>query len=135
MLSFAQKGFTLVEILVAILVFVIGITAILQAFIVGFQEEIVNKRATQGTFLAQQKLEEINSLAYNQIEIGTTTESSLPPPFEKFSRTTIVSYVADDLTATTTDTGLKKVEVKVAWPSSLGTAKTDIKITTVITGS
>lgn len=128
-----NKGFTLLEAIIAILILTVGLVAILQVFPIGFGMEISNRRETLGTMLGQEKIEEINSKSYRDIEVITQIEDPLPSPFEKFSRETKVNYVDANLQTTTTDTGLKKIEVKVSWDSPLWLEKESVKIITLIT--
>ena len=133
MLQFSEeKGFTFLESIIAMLIVTIGIVAIIQALAFGFGEEASNRRETQGIFLCQGKIEEINSESYKDILVSSQTENSLPSPFEEFARTTTINYVDANLDATTTDTGLKKIEVQVSWPSFLKLRNKEIKIITLI---
>jgi len=117
----SHAGFTLLEVMVAILVLTIGIVAVLQIFPLALSIEMSNQMETQGTLLCQEKIEEKISKAYRDVAIGIETEDILSPPFEKFSRETKISYVDTNLAITTSDLGLKKIEVMVCWKSPLKT--------------
>lgn len=58
-LSASNRGFTLLEILVAIAILAISLTVILQLFSGGLRSVRVSDRHTQGVFHAREKMEEI----------------------------------------------------------------------------
>ena len=127
-----EKGFTFIEAMIAILIFTLGVVAVLQVFPLAFGIEIANQKETQATMLCQEKVEEINSLTYPEIKVGVQTEDPLPSPFDKFSRETTINYVDRNLETTSSDIGMKKIEVKVWWKSFYPAGEKQIKITTLI---
>ena len=127
-----QQGFTYLEAIIAILVITIGIVAILQIFPLASVVEMSNRLETQATFLCQEKMETINSMAYQDITIGTETEDPLAAPFEKFSRETTVIYVDSDLEQSAGDTGLKKITIRTWWQSLLKVEEKEVQIITLI---
>lgn len=127
-----NKGFTLLEVMVAILVLTIGIVAILQIFPLGLNVEKASQMNTQGSLLAQEKIEEFTSKAYQDIAVGTVTEDALPSPFERFSRETKINYVDVELQEAGGDTGLKKIEVTVSWSSLLRIGDKEVKLITLV---
>jgi len=127
-----QRGFTFIEAMIAILIFALGVVVVLQVFPLAFGIEIANQRETQASLLCQEKIEEISSLTYPEIKVGVQTEDPLSPPFNKFSRETIINYLDANLEATSSDLGLKKIEVKVWWRSFFPAGGKQVKITTLI---
>ena len=119
---YSDAGFTLLEVMIALLILTIGIVTVLQVFPVAFNVVMSNQMETQATLLCQEKIEEIISKSYIDIITGTTT-ASLSSPFEKFSRETKISDI---------ETGLKKVEVIVSWKSLLGTKQENVKLVTFV---
>ena len=130
--SESGAGFTFLEVIVAISILAIGIVAILQIFPLALNIEKLNQMETQAVFLAQEKVEEEKSKAYQDIQIATEIEDSLPSPFEKFSRETRITYVDSDLVATTSDLGLKKIEVEVRWQSPLKLREDKVNISGLV---
>lgn len=126
-----SKSFTLLEVLISVSVLVIGIAAILYMFPVSIQVEEYSQRVSTALQLAQEKMEEEISKIYESVLIGTVNESQLPSPFENYSRQTIIDYVDSDLTSTTTDTGLKKISIKITFKSPLNLSK-EIEIVSLI---
>ena len=131
-MKFSNIGFTFLEVIIAISVLIIGILAVLQVFPLALNIEKLNQMETQAVFLAQEKIEEKISRAYQDIEIITETEDSFSPPFEKFSRETKIIYVDSDLATTTLDSGLKKIEVVVQWRSPLRLREKSVNLITLI---
>ena len=127
-----NTGFTFLEAIIAISVLIIGILAVLQVFPLALNIEKLNQMETQAVFLAQEKIEEKTSRAYQDLEITTETEGSLPSPFERFSRETKIIYVDSDLADTTLDLGLKKIEVTVQWQSPLRLREKSVNLITLI---
>ena len=123
-------GFSLIETLVAISILLIGIVFILQIFPLALNIELDNKMRTQGIFLASQKIEEILSLNYEDINVGTTIEI-FAPPFEKFFRVTKITYVDENLSETNQDKGFKKIEVNVSWSGGVILDKNEVKLITL----
>jgi len=131
-MKFSNVGFTFLEVIIAISVLIIGILAVLQVFPLALNIEKLNQMETQAIFLAQDKIEEKISRAYQNIQVITEIEDSLPSPFERFSRETKIIYVDSDLATTTLDLGLKKIEVTVQWKSSLRLREKSVNLITLI---
>lgn len=128
---FKPLGFTLIESLVALSVIVIGLVVVLQIFPTGLSVEKSNQLETQAVLAAQEKVESLTALSFSELLVGQTTENPLPSPLEKFSRTTKISFVDQNIQETGTATSLKKIEVIVAWKSPLKIGEKEIKITTL----
>ncbi len=126
-----SKGITIIEVLVAVFVLIIGIIAILGLFPVSLQLSNYSQQTSTALELGQEGIEEQNSKSYDEISIGTTTESSLPAPFQNYSRQTEVYYVDGNLNSTTSDTGLKKIKVKVSFKNPLNLQR-NVEVTTLI---
>jgi len=62
------RGFSLVEMVVAVLIFSLAVTAVLGVFAAGLRSTAVSLNHTQGVFLAQGLVEEV--LAADQVEVG-----------------------------------------------------------------
>lgn len=124
------KGLTMIELLVAIMILLTGITAILYMFPISIQVEKYSQKISTAVQLSQEKIEEEISKSYGDISIGTTTENQLYSPFESYSRETVINYVDANLNPTSIDTGLKKIKVKISFETPLGFEK-KVEITTL----
>lgn len=119
-----QAGFSLLEVSIAIMILTASLLPITQAF--PYASSIIDsaKKNTIASYLAQEKIEEIISLGYENTGIdiietkhslGTATSSYLYP----FERESIVKYVDIDLQNSATDTGLKKISSTVYYKDKL----------------
>lgn len=120
-----NRGFTLVEATVAIVILSIGIFSVIQFF--PFSIKIIgdSQNLTLASNLALSKLEETRSLNYEDITVGTieakTRVSSDPADYlYNYQRETIVELLDSTLTVTQTDVGLKKITSTVYWRSAVG---------------
>lgn len=127
----SSQGFTLVEVLVALAVIGIGLVVILQVFPSGFSIEKNSQLETQATLCAQEKIEFLLSKSFSELSIGTVIESSLPNPFERFSRTTKISFIDSNLQESGSATTFKKIETTVSWKSPLKIGSKEVKLITL----
>lgn len=128
-----KKGFTIIELIIAIFILALGITAVFAIFPLGIQIVRFSKMTTTATYLGEAKIEEIISEPYN--EIYSESKQALDSPFNAYSRETRVSYVdptSPELPEVETDLGIKKIEVTVFWKSSLGITEQSIELQTLI---
>jgi len=108
-----KKGFTIVEVLAGIVILSIGIIAVVNLFPSSTRVVTHFQKQTQAIYLAQSKLEEVNSIEYDDLTVGI-----IEPKHEVqsgFQRQTQVSLVDGDLAESDTDVGLKKITVTVFW--------------------
>lgn len=122
-----QKGLTLIEAIVAVFILAVGIFGILQMFPVALQREHLAKKSTVASYLAQETIEEFLSRSYDSVsmEVGTTTTTTT----DQYQIEVAINWIDPDnnLQATTTDLGIKKIKVVISWeegvpPKSLETA-------------
>ena len=81
----AETGTTLVEVLIATVVLLTGVLAMAQMFIISTKNNVTSRNDTLATVLAQQKLEQLRSLAYGFDMAGLpvsdiNTDTSVSPP-------------------------------------------------------
>lgn len=124
-------GFTLVESIMALAVIGIGLVIVLQVFPSGFSVEKNTQLETQATLCAQERIEELLSKSFSELPVGTVAESSLPAPFERFSRATKISFVNSNLGESAPATTLKKIEITVSWKSPLRIGSKEVKLITL----
>ncbi len=122
-----NKGFTILETMVAILVLTIGITAVLQVFPLCSNIQKSNEMENQAIFLAQEKIEQEIFKTYENIQIGTIIEDPVYSPYERFVRETNIT-----LEEAGPDSGLKKIEVIVRWNSVFSLKKGKMSIVNLV---
>jgi len=123
-----QKGFTILETMVAILILTIGIIAVLQLFPLCSNIQKSNEMESQAIFLAQEKMEKEILKTYENIQVGTIIEDSLASPYERFSRETKITYVDSNIEEIGLDMGLKKIEIIVQWSSIFKLEESNVSI-------
>lgn len=104
-----NKGFSLIEILVAMVILSIGLlgTAALTASIIRGNQ--VSKRISTATTCAQDKMEEIRMLGYSNAV--SETKAFLSSPHDQYEREVTV-------TPNSPSSNMKTVKVEVYWESS-----------------
>jgi prepilin-type N-terminal cleavage/methylation domain-containing protein len=117
-----QKGFTLVELLVAITLMVIGIFAVLGMQLIALQSNSIANQLSVATSLASEALEDVSSSAWSDngtgISNGTTTlkydgtdNTYLNYPYPSGGLYTISCFPANN----TPITGIARLDVTVAY--------------------
>jgi prepilin-type N-terminal cleavage/methylation domain-containing protein len=122
-----NRGFTILETMVAILVLTIGITAVLQVFPLCTNIQKSNEMENQAIFLAQEKIEQEIFKTYENIQIGTIIEDPVYSPYERFVRETNIT-----LEEAGPDSGLKKIEVIVRWNSVFSLKEGEMSIVNLV---
>ncbi len=108
-----EKGFSLFELLLAIVLLSIGLVALVNAFSTGLLESSEAKHFAVAKNLAEERLEEIRNLSYaNVLLIPGTREPVLG--FEDFDRQVNVTDTQPVVP------GLKQVQIDVFWQAKGG---------------
>jgi len=98
-----SSGFTLIEVMIAILVIVVGLLGVAGVATTVINGNTLAKEMTTATTLAQDKIEDLKSTAYGSISSGSDTQQSI------YTRTWTVT--SDSPVA-----GMKTIAVSVAFP-------------------
>ena len=112
-----EWGFTLIEIVIALLVLAIGLVGLLALFPVGFDAAARAGDITTATFLAQSLIEDAKREGYDGLTVGTTEvifvdNANFTHDYPKYESEKVV----EDPGAP----GVRKVTVKVYWPADAG---------------
>jgi len=110
-----QAGFTLAEVLAAVMLLSIGLLAVVAASRAGREYEQRAVYIALGRNIAQGRIDKLRSLSVDSLpaQAGTTTSSSLPAG--NAVQTTVVGYPG------ASETNMYKVAVRVSWPEANGT--------------
>ena len=72
-----EKGLSLIEVLVAMVVLSLGLLGLERVHIAAIQANTIASRLTQGTTLAQDRAEQLMALPYNDAALADTTAPGL----------------------------------------------------------
>ncbi len=101
-----ERGFSLIEVLVSLIVLGVGLLAVAELQIMSFKGDAASNHVTQATILAQNRLEELRRVPYNDslLTEGQHEDGALAGSI--FSR----AHAVADLTST-----MKTVTTTVRW--------------------
>ena len=105
-----RRGFTLIEVMVAVVVLSIGLLAVVKMSMMYMNSNTYNNQSAACTIYAQEKMEELLDLsaADTDLNVGTHSDASNPvrSTFNRFWTVTDDDPVPD----------MKRVEVRVTYP-------------------
>jgi general secretion pathway protein I len=109
---FKRAGFTLIEVLIALAILAIALTAAMRAASIATDSANETKLRTLATWIAQNRIAEINALSVN----------NLPGAGESNGRQTManIDFEWKQKISNTPNTAFRKIEVQVLRPSGLG---------------
>jgi len=116
-LKMNNKGFTLVELMVALVVFAIGILAVGQLQVTSIRYNAHAQRMSEATMLAQGQMDSMLACAYVDASVGTVSYDTSNPTY---TITTKVTEDSEDLSVPIA--AIKQINVEVTW-TSRGTTK------------
>ena len=129
-----REGFTLIEVMIALVVLAAGILALATMQIVSIRSNAFSTEMTYATMLAQSRFEQFRNMAYDSV-----TSDSVPIPATETSKGipyTVQWTVHDNTPAT----DMKTIDLDVRWkgaPAGSATGETTVdfktSFTTVIT--
>jgi Tfp pilus assembly protein PilV len=121
----SNQGTSLLEIMVAMTVFTTGVTLAMRTLPESNSATTVSRNMATATNMAQEKLEELLNLEYENADLNDGTHNDPGNPIdEHFTRTWSV-------VANSPVTNMKTVQVTVAYPP--GGANDEVTLTTTIT--
>lgn len=114
-----KKGFTLIEVLIALIILVIGVVAIVGAFSKGMLSSSDVENMDLALNIAQGKLEEIKDSGYANL---TTSGPTVDPNFSNFDVIVALGPTADP----------RRVDVTVEWETQSGVTKGQIPSVSIV---
>lgn len=117
-----KRAFSLVELLVALSVFSLGLMSFLEITSRSQQLSALTITQTRAALLAQEGIELAEAESYDSLPAGDfLTESSLSSygtDFAPYSRTVTIQYVDASLNISQTDLGMKLITSTVTWTAA-----------------
>ena len=120
-----KPAFTLIEVMVALSLFVVGMLSILQIFPLNRRYLAQSANTTQAVFLAQEELEQVRSQPYANLTIGVyeakhAVSTTAGDPLGQYQRQTVItllngSHQAVSPQDTANDLGLKQIDATIYW--------------------
>ena len=121
-----QSGFTLIEVMIALVILAAGLLALATMQIVSIRGNAFSSEMTYASMLAQSRFEQIQNMAYSAVTPGTTNEVVPAGPATKGISYTIQRQVQDNTPAT----NMKTVTFIVTWmgaPAGSATGDTSVQ--------
>ena len=110
----SARGFTLVEVLVAVTILVVSLLAIMTAFPVGYRDIVYGGRVSQAVALAQQKLEELKAGTFPPVN-GNATNGAYT-----------ITWTVTSVGFGSAVSDLQKVTVTVTWTQMVRPGRYDL---------
>jgi type IV pilus assembly protein PilV len=116
-----EKGLTLLEVLIAMVVLSLGLLALAKMQITAIQVNAASGRLTQGTAFAQDKVEQLMALPYDDAKLDDQTPAGEVTPYTETrpAQGYTITWTVDQDTVT----GVKTINLTVTW-SNRGRPKT-----------
>ena len=117
--SALQKGFTLIEIIILIVMAGIILPVIAAPFITGIRNSGKPEMVATAMYLAHQKMEELMKFDYSRAPELTPGTYTLPaPPATGYTWQWAISYVDNNFAASGSDVGYKMIRITLTDPQS-----------------
>lgn len=127
------NGFTMIEVIVAVGIFVLTILGIVTFFAYASQFNRLSKNTTIASNLAQQVADENIEKTYDQLMVGpgekTVFSTDLANPYYPFKKQTDIYFIDRNLNIVGNNTGLKKIVCTIYWNE--GTIEKNVQIATI----
>jgi len=125
-----KKGFSLIELMVAVAILALAIFGIFQAYSTGFMGMADARDITVATNYAREAMEEIKNKTFEIIEISEGTRTPIDDEKGKFS---ILATVQNEIIDTAEKTDLQRVITTVSWENRKGETK-EVKLDMLVYG-
>ena len=132
-----EKGFTLLEILIAITILSVGLLALAEMTVYVIRSNAAGNKITRATVLAQDKLEYLRNLSYTNAQLDDTDSNTADVSTDIHSNTTLFTSpdhsdgYPNDATGQTITISLSPQRV---WNVAADTPASGMKTVTVIVG-
>ena len=134
---FSEKGFSLIEIIIALSILAISFFSLIEVFPKGISMNASSRSKTVASYLAQDKIERLFAQGYDNVATGTIEAkhklSTEPGSYlSNYKRRTHVDYIDGNLTATSGDSGMKRISTTVYYTGGVDKKEKSFRVNTII---
>ncbi len=135
MICSTNQGFTLVEVLVAVVILAVGVLAVSQLTVMGSRTSTLMNRRMYARDLLNRYYEDFSGLPTNDSQFvyqtSTDLNDTIAPDYDRYENTRggrfrIVWNIADSMITTTPDNRFKTVRLLVLWPQTKNPLTSDL---------
>ncbi|MDY6854101.1 MAG: prepilin-type N-terminal cleavage/methylation domain-containing protein [Thermodesulfobacteriota bacterium] len=112
-----EKGFTLLEVLIALAIFSISLLGLASLSVYTVKGNASSKRISSATVLAESQVEAFQNMAFNNANLNPGTRSDPNNPVDEDGNSGGMYTRTWTVTDNTPFSGIKKVAVTVSWDS------------------
>ena len=118
-----ESGYSLVEVLVAIVIIAVAIIPMVGMFDAGLRAAVLGGNYDRGRALANQELESIKALSYSEVQASYPPGQTKPCSNNQveYTCTVTTAYVDDNLQSVSNSTSAVRVDVLVDWDAGAKT--------------
>jgi type IV pilus assembly protein PilV len=106
-----SEGFTLIEVMIALVILAVGLLALMTLQIVSIRANAFSSEMTYAGMLAQSRLERIRNTPYDNVNPGTVTDTVDATTSTKGMAYTVQTTVDDNTPAT----DMKTITLRIDW--------------------
>jgi prepilin-type N-terminal cleavage/methylation domain-containing protein len=129
--AFTNRGFSLIEVLVAIAIFAVGVLAVAKMQYWNTRNNTTGNITTQATMLARQKIEELKSLDFGEADMALGNHPDPNNPIDENGNSGGIYTRQWDVT-NPLGGSTRQIQVTVSWTRHGQTR--DIELTSITTG-
>lgn len=126
-----KKAFTIIEVIVALTVFTVGILGVEAYFATASRLTSAASHMSTASNLAQGIIDTELAYSYDELIPGTSTKDQFNTPFNNYRKQITISLIDGNLNPSVTDVGLKKIVVNVYYQQ--GGAEKNVQMATIQT--
>ncbi len=129
-----RNGFTLIEVMIAILILAIGMMAMALLQITAIRGGSFSNQITQASIFGQDKIEELKNKSYTDTDLSNGTHVDNSPPSANgvvFTRSWTVTESNPPSTTGTASSKMKTIDLRVSWTGPQGNSH-NVQFSTIV---
>lgn len=131
-----RKGFTILEVMIAFTILVIGVMAIVPITVFMYKSNVHNKRLSSAKFLAEEYAENFRAVDYGNIQLQDDADTSdlfdidTPDHADTTTMQRDTFYVMWNIAENVPSAGIKSINIIVAWDDRTDNSRHQINFLT-----